>query len=255
MTHPDSIRADLSNAALYGSGVFTTVAIIRGKPLLWEKHWRRLAANALSIGLDTSDFDEPFVSGALREVIEKNQVVNGRARITFFDGSESVLWSEKDEKKCVISIITGEPRKKPEVLKLTVSPYRLNSASPLAGVKSCNYLENILALNEARRRGYHEAIRLNQREEIAGGCMSNVFWLRGGVLHTPNLATGCLSGTTREFVMEKLACIETAATVDSLRQADAIYLTSAGFGITQVSVFEERRFDAGSQAIEAIWPR
>lgn len=255
MTHPDSIRADRSNAALYGSGVFTTIAIIEGEPFLWEKHWRRLASNASAIGLDASAFDERFVFGSLRERIEKNMVVNGRARITFYDGSESVLWSENDANKCGLSIITGAPRKRPEGLKLTVSPYRLNSASPLAGVKSCNYLENILALNEAYRRGYQEAIRLDQHGEIAGACLSNVFWLQGGILNTPNFATGCLSGTTREFVMEKLECVETAATVESLESADAIYLTSAGFGVTRVFEFEGRRFDAEPHPIEAVWPR
>ena len=37
---------------LYGKGIFTTIAISQGKPLLWEKHWRRLMDNASKLAID-----------------------------------------------------------------------------------------------------------------------------------------------------------------------------------------------------------
>ena len=52
----------ISSAALYGKGVFTTLAVYNKKPFLWEKHWQRLIENANKIGIDLSDFSEESVS-------------------------------------------------------------------------------------------------------------------------------------------------------------------------------------------------
>ena len=225
--------AALSSSALYGSGVFTTVRIISGKPFLWEKHWRRLAANAVAVGIDVSEYGAAAVEAPLYELIRRNGILNGRARITAFDESPAGIWPSGSTGRTSILIMTGELREVPADFRLTFSPYRVNSASPIAGIKSCNYLENLLALDEARSRGLNEAIRLNERREIAGGCMSNVFWVKGGRIFTPSLNTGCLPGTTREFILESLDCEE----------AEAVYLTSAGLGIVAAARLDERGLD------------
>ncbi|HEX3101297.1 MAG TPA: hypothetical protein VHQ01_05880, partial [Pyrinomonadaceae bacterium] len=48
----------LSSAALYGKGVFTTIAVCDGKLFLWSKHWRRLEDNAAKLGIDISEHGE-----------------------------------------------------------------------------------------------------------------------------------------------------------------------------------------------------
>lgn len=136
--------------------------------------------------------------------------------------------------------MTGDLRPVPEEFRLTVSPYTVNSCSPLVGVKSCNYLENLLAIDEAKKRGFHEAIRVNERGFVTGGCMSNIFWLKDEVLYTPSLSTGCLAGTTREFVLESMECREVGIVIDGLNKAEEIFLTSAGLGVARVAEFEGR---------------
>ncbi|MEO6589891.1 MAG: aminotransferase class IV, partial [Pyrinomonadaceae bacterium] len=119
-----------------------------------------------------------------------------------------------------------------------ISPFLVNSTSPLAGVKSCDYLENIIALEEAEQRGFDEAVRLNERGEIVSACMANIFWRKSGRLFTPLLKTGCLAGTMREFVLENEDGFEIKMSLDSLENADEIFLTSAGLGICKVSEFD-----------------
>jgi branched-chain amino acid aminotransferase len=233
----------MSSAAFFGKGIFTTIAIYESRPFLWEKHWRRLVDNAATIGIDLSEYTEAAIAESLCELLEQNNSVNGRARITFFDESESPIWSDSNEKKTSLSIITGDLRPVPKEFKLTVSPYLVNSKSPFVGVKSCNYLENILSMDEAKSRGFHESVRVNERGEITSGCMSNVFWLRDGKLFTPGLATGCLAGTTREFVLEYLECKEVIADLKLFQTTDEIFLTSAGIGVVQVAEFEGRRLE------------
>lgn len=248
-----------SAAALYGKGVFTTIAVRDGQPFLWEKHWRRLRRNAESLQIDLTEFDEKSIKTALAEIIKTNKFTNGRARITFFDESSSNIWNLAFGKRTSFLITTADSQPIPENLRLTVSPFRVNSASPLAGVKSCNYLEKILALSAAKKRGFDEAVQINERGAVASACLANIFWLNGKELFTPPLAAGCLAGTTREFLLEKAGnfqCSQVESDLQSLRNADAIFLTSAGINIAQVAEFDgrffERKYTDATQITELI---
>jgi branched-chain amino acid aminotransferase len=232
-----------SSAALYGKGIFTTIAIYEEKPFLWEKHWRRLIENAAKLQVDLSNFAEEIVKNSLLQLIEKNDFSDGRARITFFDESPSKIWNFETAKQTSFLITTADLREVKTDLRVCVSPYLINSTSPLAGIKSCNYLENVLALEEAKSRGFDEAIRINERGEIVSACLANVFWLSDGKLFTPSLETGCLNGTTREFLMEKFDVAEVEKELKILESAEAIFLTSSGIGAAQITEYENRKFE------------
>jgi branched-chain amino acid aminotransferase len=233
----------VSSAALYGKGVFTTIAVHDGKPFRWEKHWERLQSDAARVGIHIWEYPEEMVAAELIGLIEKNAVKNGRARVTFFDERGGGAWLVDTTRETSLLMITGETRPVPEKLKLTLSPYILNSRSPLAGVKSCSYLENLLALDEARGRGFDEAIRLNERGLIASACMANIFWRRDGQLYTPGLASGCMAGTTRGFVIERLGAMEVDAGRNALETADSIIVTSAGLGMVEAAELDGRAFE------------
>ena len=230
----------ISAHSLYGRGVFTTLAVHDKKPFLWEKHWRRLRENAAKIKIDLSDFSEENVKNALSEIIEKNQAERARARITFFDESPSKIWSFDAENKTSLLIQTADLREPKENMSLTVSPFLINSTSPLASVKSCNYLENILALEDVKSKGFDEAVRTNERGEIVSACMANIFWTKDEKVFTPSLKTGCLAGTTREFFMEKREVCEVEENLEVLQNADKIFLTSSGIGIVQIAEFRAK---------------
>jgi len=240
----DAKISALSSAALYGSGVFTTVAIYHRKPFQWEKHWQRLTENAGKINLRLPDeLNEETVYKSLLELVGENNLTDGRARITFFDEAASEIWTFENTRRTSLLITTGDFRHASAELRLALSPYRINSQSPLAGVKSCNYLENLLALEEAKSRRFDEVIRLNERGEITSAAMANLFWTSEETIFTPSLETGCLEGTTRSLVIElaKELGFEVYTLrehFDELRLADEVFITSAGFGIARVGSVE-----------------
>ncbi|MEO6334051.1 MAG: aminotransferase class IV [Pyrinomonadaceae bacterium] len=245
----------LSSASLVGRGVFTTIAIADGKPFLWEKHWRRLNESCKRVWIDLSAFPEDRTREALDQVIVANACENGRARITFFFEAPGEPWPYESERPTSLLIITGDERPKIQNPSLTVSPFRINSLSPLAGLKSCNYLEKVISIIEARKRGFDEAISLNERGEVSSACMANIFWVVEGRLFTPSLKTGCLAGTTREYIQENLDCKEVDVGLEDLRSADEIFLTSAGLGITQVMEYEGRRLRGEAHPITDLLRR
>lgn len=245
----------VSSATLYGKGVFTTVAVYDGQPFLWGKHWRRLKDDAEKLGIDISRVSEAAIFRSLEELGERNALKYGRARVTIFDGSSPEIWPFETGRETSVLITTAEFRERPEKFRLTVSPYRINSRSPLAGVKSCNYLENLLSLNEARDRGFHEGVRLNERGEVASACMANIFWERDGRLYTPSLQTGCLRGTMRDLILSSLPCSEAEFGADDLATADSIFLASTGIGVVRVSSLDGRIFPETEHQILGLLPR
>ena len=251
----DAFTPTISAAALYGRGIFTTIAVYEAKPFLWEKHWRRLQNNAKTIGIDLSDLSEATVKNALLEIIEKNRVADGRARLTFFDANSGAIWKTETARRTDLLITTADFRAVSGKLRLTVSPFSINSKSPLVNVKSCSYLENLLAFEEAKKRGFDEAVRVNQFGAVAAACLANIFWLKDEKIYTPKLETGCLAGTTREFFSENYEVSEIETNSENLKAADAIFLTSAGIGIVEACEYEGKRFASGDHEITRIIAR
>jgi branched-subunit amino acid aminotransferase/4-amino-4-deoxychorismate lyase len=242
----------LTGAALYGRGVFTTLAVHAGRPFLWAAHWSRLAEHARRAGVEFL-FDEEETRDALSRLIDKNEVERGRARITILARTAGGFWAgvggaEDGARGSDLLLATGDTRRvDEEALALTVSPFRVNTHSPLVGLKTVNYLEHVVAWEEARVRDFDESLVLNERGEVVSATMANVFWVRQGTLHTPALATGALAGTTRARVIElaegmAVPVVEGVSDLHALADADEIFLTSAGLGVALVTTFDFHRY-------------
>ena len=174
--------------------------------------------------------------------------------MTLFDESASDIWPYRSARKTTVLITTGDFSVLPTEFRLTASPYSVNSLSPLAGIKSCNYLERLIARDEAKRRGFDDCYQLNEKGAVTSGTSANIFWIKDGQLYTPSLETGCLPGTTREFVIANSDCMEVVAGVEELRSADEVFLTSAGIGVLQVARFEGRKLNRSQHPISGLIP-
>jgi branched-subunit amino acid aminotransferase/4-amino-4-deoxychorismate lyase len=248
--------APVSSAMLYGRGVFTTLAIHGSQPLLWAKHWQRLTAHAKRLDVDFTGCTEKGVGDALRKLVAFNQVREGRARVIMLARSGRDMWRTKAQggKKTDLVIMTGDPQKVSQTgLSLAVSPYRVSTFSPLSGIKSLNYLDHVLAWEEAQSRDFDESVLLNERGEIVSATTANLFWAKNGTLHTPALSTGALAGITRESVIEIankhfIPLLEGIYEMTDLTDADEIFLTSSSLGVAPVTTFDFRRYavEAGS---------
>jgi len=249
--------APVSSAMLYGRGVFTTVAIYNGKPFLWPEHWRRLKDHAERLSVDCSEVNERSVGEALRKLVAVNQVRNGRARVILLARSGRDVWKPKKEatRKTDLLIMTSEAQRVPAAgMSLAVSPFRCNTFSPLVGIRSLNYLEQVLSWEEAQARDFDEAVLLNERGEIVSATMANIFWVKDGTLHTPTLSTGAIAGITRAAVIELankqfIPVIEGVYELSDLTDADEIFLTSASLGVALVTTFDFRQYSAATANI------
>lgn len=249
--------APVSSAMLYGRGVFTTVAIYQSKPFLWPEHWQRLLNHAARLNIDCSGCTEAGVGEALNKLITVNNVSNGRARVILLARSGRDFWKTKaaGAKQTDMLIMTGDAQKVPESgMTLAVSPYRVNTFSPLTGIRSLNYLEEVLSWEEAQEREFDEAIMLNERGEIAAATMANIFWVKEGTVYTPALSTGAVAGVTRNTILklanqEAIPVVEGVYELGDLVEADEIFLTSANLGVAIVNTFDFRHYAITSESV------
>jgi branched-subunit amino acid aminotransferase/4-amino-4-deoxychorismate lyase len=241
--------AAAGGAGLHGRGVFTTLAVYGGRPFLWDEHWTRLTNHARRAGV-SCPFGEAETARALARLIAANGVERGRARVTVLARGSGGVWPSHGDgaEGSDLIIMTGDVRRREgETLALTVSPFRANTCSPLTGLKTVNYLEHVLAWEEARARDFDEAVVLNERGEVASATMANIFWVKHGTVFTPPLAAGALAGTTRARVMElaeemAVPVVETVQHLHDLGDAEEVFLTSSALGVTLVTAFDFHRY-------------
>jgi branched-subunit amino acid aminotransferase/4-amino-4-deoxychorismate lyase len=148
--------------------------------------------------------------------------------------------------------VTGYPAQLyMEGASAVIAATRRNETSPLAHIKSLNYLDNLLAREAARSAGAHEALLLNTRDLLADGSASNVFVVRAGELLTPPVEDGALPGITRAAVLDLaqaagISAREVSLTEDDLRSAEEAFLTNAVGGVVPLVSVEGQPVGTGA---------
>ena len=104
---------------------------------------------------------------------------------------------------------------------------RRNARSPLSQIKNTNYLDAILARQEADSAGCDDAVMLNTSDAVAEATGANIFCVIGGEIVTPALSDGALPGIIRACIIETEAVVERTLGVDDLYRAEEIFLTSS----------------------------
>jgi len=241
-----ALISPLSPGFMYGYGIFETIRVSCKQALFLHQHYTRMVRALSVLGMTC-----PYKETDLQPIIEKLLELNGVS-----EGFVKVVCSKPTPKKqshqeADILILTGTKTYKEEYatgLKVCLADARRNEFSKIVGIKSMNYTENILEKEAATKRGFDEAVFLNTHDHIAEGCVSNVFWVKDGVVYTPSVNCGILEGTARARAILKCAELqipvqEGAYSFEELFRADEIFLTNALMNIMPVSLLEDKNFD------------
>lgn len=214
----------LDHGMTVGDGVFETMRVYGGIPLALDRHLDRLDRSAGGLGLCLPDRE--LLARAAAEVVAASGLADCRLRLTITAGP-GPLGSGRLEGDCtVLAGVSALESQAPATDVITVEWVR-NERSPLAGLKTTSYAENVVALARAEAAGASEALFANTRGELCEGTGTNVFVVVGGRLRTPPLSSGCLAGITRELVLECTAAEEATLPYEVLHEADEVFLTSS----------------------------
>ncbi len=232
-----------------GDGVFETLKVCEGTAFALTRHLRRLRRSAGGLGLQVP-VDDDTLRAATEAVIAANgfgavdgrdaaTAPPGRLRITVTGGA-GPLGSDRGDAPATVMVAIAPAAPPAATVDVVTVAWRRNEHSPLTGLKTTSYAENVVALAEARAAGAGEAIFANTAGELCEGTGTNVFVVHGGVVLTPPLRSGCLAGITRELVLELGVAEERALPLDALAAADEAFLTSSTRDIAPVARVDGR---------------
>ena len=259
--HEPSI-SPLNRGFLYGDAVYEVWRTYHGVLFAWDEHWERLQISACALALALPLAPIPLVEEIRRTVAEffrrggARAEVYVRLQVTRGGGPIGLDPALADQPGYVILVQTNKefpPEKLQDGLRLSLArELRRNDRRTMDPAwKTGNYLNNLLCLREAKLRGADEVVMTNLRDEITEAAVSNVHFVRDGVVLTPALDSGLLAGVTRRLLLEQVA---PAAGVKirevRLKPADLggmqeCFLTSTTKDVTPVAAIDEHRFCVG----------
>ncbi|KPL11319.1 branched-chain amino acid aminotransferase [candidate division BRC1 bacterium SM23_51] len=195
---------------LYGDGVFEGIRLYRGCIFRLREHIERLYSSAKYIMLRIPMSKSALVE-KVRETVRRNGLKDGYIRLVVTRGIGTLGLAPWKCKNPTVFIIADRITLYPEEfykkgLEIVTVPTRRSHVESLnPRVKSCNYLNNILAKIEAWNAGALEALMLDQNGFVNECTGDNIFLVKNGELITPPVYLGTLGGITRGVVIELAA--------------------------------------------------
>ena len=222
-------RVDFVDRGLtLGDGLFETIAVRDGRAARLNAHLIRLRDGADIIGLNVPLGDQEL-SAALQDVIDANGISEGILRLTLTRGPapRGLLPPVPAQPSLLITGVAQDETMAKGVNAVIATVTRRNEHSPLSGIKTIGFLDEILAAREAALRGADEALLLNSSGNLAEATVANLFLVIDGGTVTPSVIDGALPGVMRAEVIKVLAAAERTLKPADLAIASEAFLTNS----------------------------
>jgi branched-chain amino acid aminotransferase len=239
----------LDHGFLFGDSVYEVVRTWKGKLLFAPEHLARLRLSAGGINLPLPHSNAVFTAEMSRLHRQSGWPESYvRLIVTRGVGDLELATQTCTEQRCIfiarpLKVWDAHYYEKGGKLSL-VSVVRNSRRATNPAFKTGNYLNNILAIEEARRAQATEAVMLNSAGHVTECTTSNVFIVDDGKVITPPLDEGILSGITRAMVIELcgelgMACHEKAFGPDAMTGADEVFITSTTRDVMPIARIDE----------------
>ena len=251
----------LTHTLHYGMGVFEGVRAyetVRGTAIFrLAEHTARLCNSAHILGMP-APYDRATLDEAQRQAVRANGLTSAYIRPMLFYGAEGMgLRADNLRVHAIVAAwhwgsYLGEDNMK-RGIRVRVSSFTRHHVNVVMcrAKANGNYMNSMMALQEALRDGYDEAILLDASGYVMEGSGENVFIVRDGTLYTPDL-TSALDGITRRTVMtlaaeRGLPVVERRITRDELYIADEAFFTGTAAEVTPIREIDGRRIGNGTR--------
>lgn len=251
----------LTHTLHYGLGVFEGVRAYNTNngPAIFrlQEHTDRLFRSAKIMGMKMP-FDKETLNEAQKAAVSENNLESAYLRPMCFYGSEGMGIRADNLKTHVMvaawdwgSYLGAENMEKGIRIRTSSFTRHHVNITMCKAKANGNYINSIMALQEAVECGYDEALLLDTNGFVAEGSGENFFMVRDGVLYTPTL-TSALEGITRETVMTLaedigLKVVEKQITRDEVYVADEAFFTGTAAEVTPIRELDNRSIGNGGR--------
>jgi len=246
----------MDNGFLFGYGVFGATRIYNSTVFRLESHLSRLQKSTARLGIIVKALE---LRTPVLETIRANNLEDGLVRITISAGEGSLV---PDPRSCAnpTILITAAAYSPPtpdmyeKGFKAVISAIRRHSGAPASEMKTLNYIESMLARQEAKMADYDDALLLNEKGYLSESSSGNVFIAKDKVLKTPPENSGFISGVVREVVLQiaselDIKSVETDISLKDLFKADEAFLTNSVIEIMPLVSVNDRAIGLGKPGI------
>ena len=236
---------------LYGDGLFETLKYHNGNLFQWDRHWTRLKAGCVGLGIPL-DHSSPFLKDAILELARKNHLDQAMVRIHVSRGTGNRGYAPpiKTQATWIVSMHKAPelPMHQPRSWNLIVSRLRSPSAWPGSTWKTTNKLFQILVKQEARDAHADDAIILNELGHVTEISCANVFFVIKNRIVTPPVDSGLLPGTTRNLFMDLagqmgVPCQERTCDLETLKMSDSAFASLSSFGLVHIHRIQDTTYN------------
>lgn len=252
----------LTHSLHYGLGAFEGIRAYKrqnGQTMVFRlrEHIDRLF-DSCKLTLLTPKFTREQVSSACLELLRTNGMPEGYLRPIVFlgEGAMGIYAPNNPVRTSIIAwkwgAYLGDEALRSGIRCKISSFARHHINVSLAKAKMMGqYTNSVLAKREAKFGGYDEAILLDTQGFVSEGSGENIFIVKNGVLHTPDLSSSILAGITRETVItlareEGIPVQEGRITRDQLWLADEAFFTGTAAEVTPIREVDNRTIGEGA---------
>ena len=251
----------LSHCIHYGSGVFEGIKCYNTDhgPAVFRlrEHIERLHYSANSFKMKIP-FSVSEIENGLIDLIKANEVTDCYLRPIAFYGHDTL---GVHPKKCPVQVAIatldwGAYISKEAIAKgakITISPWKKFQfgAFPKSIKATGQYLNSLLAVQEAKSRGFDEALLLNHNDTVAEGSGQNIFIIKDNIFHTNDFNSNILMGITRQTLLKLIEDMGYKSKVapitkDDLFTADEVFYCGSASEVTPIRSIDEHIVGKGT---------
>ena len=251
----------LTHTLHYGMGVFEGLRAYKAEQgtaiFRLQAHTDRLFESADIMNMDIP-FDKETLNRAQIAAVKDNNLESAYVRPMCFYGSEG-MGLRADNLKVHVMVAAWEwgaylgQEALDNGIRIRKSTFVKNDSHPSMYLAKANgnYINSMLALDEAMSKGYDEALLLDSKGNVAEGSGENIFMIKDGVLYTPTLVAS-LNGITRNTIMtlaKELGydVVETEIKIEELYDADEVFFTGSAAEVTPIREIDDNSIGNGSR--------
>jgi branched-chain amino acid aminotransferase len=246
----------LDRGFLFGDSIYEATFCYQNKPLYLKEHLARLSASAELIQMNIQEVVAKLTQW-IEDILDYSGFEHSILRIVVTRGLCELDLLPKNDPVCNVIIFCKKFKPYPKSwyengVQFIIPQTKRNhmkSLNPQA--KTGNYMNNILALQEAKKAGAHDSIMCNLEGDLTEGTTNNIWIIKNNIIKTPHLESGLLNGITRQKVLE--LCSNNSIKVQEcrLRQEDAyhsdeMFYTSSTKGIVPITQIDDIKINDGN---------
>lgn len=244
----------LTHAIHYGSAVFEGIHSYKTEKgtaiFRLDAHIDRLFYSAKALDMK-SRFTKKQLKEAIKKLVRINKIQDGYIRPVAYYGYGNVGVFPKNIPTSIFIIAIPWKHYYSKDLRIMTSRYRRHSEkSAVYGTKiSGNYANSILAMYEARKKGYDEALMLDSNEYVSEGPAENIFLVKNGSLVAPE-SRSALPGITRDSIMKiskdlGIKAYNKKVTLKELKNADELFYCGTATEVAPIIALDGKKIGNG----------